>query len=82
MLKVTINAQVYEAAKGKTIIQVADEIGVQIPRYCYHPDIGMNARSGDMLYPRAGWQETLAKPSCVKGQVAKSVVPRSQARAS
>jgi NADH-quinone oxidoreductase subunit G len=41
MPKVTINGQVYEAQKGQTIIQVADEVGVQIPRYCYHPDIGI-----------------------------------------
>jgi NADH-quinone oxidoreductase subunit G len=41
MPKVTINGQVYEAEKGRTIIQVADDIGVQIPRYCYHPDIGI-----------------------------------------
>jgi NADH-quinone oxidoreductase subunit G len=41
MPKVTINGQVYEAEKGRTIIQVADDIGVEIPRYCYHPDIGI-----------------------------------------
>src|SRR6476619_2796866 len=41
MPKVTINGQIYEAEKGRTIIQVADEVGVQIPRYCYHPDIGI-----------------------------------------
>jgi NADH-quinone oxidoreductase subunit G len=41
MPKVTINGQVYEAEKGQTVIQVADDIGVQIPRYCYHPDIGI-----------------------------------------
>ena len=41
MFKVTINGQGYEAEKGRTIIQVADDIGVQIPRYCYHPDIGI-----------------------------------------
>jgi NADH-quinone oxidoreductase subunit G len=41
MPKVTINGQEYDAAKGQTIIQVADEVGVQIPRYCYHPDIGI-----------------------------------------
>jgi len=41
MPKVTINGQVYEAEKGRTIIQLADDIGVQIPRYCYHPDIGI-----------------------------------------
>jgi NADH-quinone oxidoreductase subunit G len=39
--KITINNQLYETPLGKTIIQVADEVGVQIPRYCYHPDIGI-----------------------------------------
>src|SRR5207247_8650499 len=42
-MRVTINGQVYEAAKGKTVIQVADDVGVEIPRYCYHPDIGIDA---------------------------------------
>jgi len=41
MPKITINDQQYEAPPGKTIIEVADEVGVQIPRYCYHPDIGV-----------------------------------------
>ena len=41
MPKVTINGQIYEAEKGKTVIQVADDVGVHIPRYCYHPDIGI-----------------------------------------
>ncbi len=41
MPKITINDRMYEVEKGKTIIQVADEVGVQIPRYCYHPDIGI-----------------------------------------
>jgi NADH dehydrogenase/NADH:ubiquinone oxidoreductase subunit G len=41
MPKVTINDQVYDVPPGKTIIQVADEVGISIPRYCYHPDIGV-----------------------------------------
>jgi NADH-quinone oxidoreductase subunit G len=41
MPKLSIDGQMYEAEKGRTIIQVADEVGVQIPRYCYHPDIGI-----------------------------------------
>lgn len=41
MPKITIDDHVYVAEKGRTIIQVADEVGVQIPRYCYHPDIGI-----------------------------------------
>ena len=43
MPKITINDQVYEIPAGKTIIQVADESGIEIPRYCYHPDIGIEA---------------------------------------
>jgi len=41
MPSVRIDDHVYEAEKGKTIIQVADDAGVLIPRYCYHPDIGI-----------------------------------------
>ncbi len=43
MPKLTIDGQTYEAEKGKTVIQVADDLGVEIPRYCYHPDIGIEA---------------------------------------
>ena len=38
---VTINGDVHEVESGKTIIEVADEVGIAIPRYCYHPDIGV-----------------------------------------
>ena len=43
MPKVTINDQTFEVPAGRTIIQVADEAGIEIPRYCYHPDIGIEA---------------------------------------
>ena len=43
MPKVTINDQVYEIPPGRTLIQIADESGIEIPRYCYHPDIGIEA---------------------------------------
>src|SRR6516225_6445245 len=49
MPKVTINGQVYEAEKGRTIIQVADDVGVEVPRYCYHPDIGIEGSCGMCL---------------------------------
>jgi NADH-quinone oxidoreductase subunit G len=41
MPRITINDETYDVEKGRSIIQVADEVGVQIPRYCYHPDIGI-----------------------------------------
>jgi NADH-quinone oxidoreductase subunit G len=62
MPKITINDQVYEAEKGKTVIQVADEIGVQIPRYCYHPDIGIEGSCRMCLVEVKGVPKLM--PSC------------------
>src|SRR6185503_2612377 len=36
---ITIDGKRIEAAAGKKIIQVADEVGIEIPRFCYHPDL-------------------------------------------
>ena len=36
MPKVTINGQVYEVEKGKTIIQIADEVGVSASNISFH----------------------------------------------
>jgi NADH-quinone oxidoreductase subunit G len=62
MPRVTINGQIYEAEKGKTIIQVADEVGVQIPRYCYHPDIGIEGSCRMCLVEVKGAPKLV--PSC------------------
>jgi NADH-quinone oxidoreductase subunit G len=62
MPKITINDQVYEAEKGKTVIQVADEVGVQIPRYCYHPDIGIEGSCRMCLVEVKGAPKLM--PSC------------------
>lgn len=35
-VKLTIDGKALEAEKGATIIQVADEAGIYIPRFCYH----------------------------------------------
>lgn len=62
MPKVTINGQTYEAEKGRTIIQVADEVGVEIPRYCYHPDIGIEGSCRMCLVEVKGAPKLV--PSC------------------
>src|SRR5437879_7513991 len=62
MLKITINGQVYEAAKGKTIIQAADDVGIEIPRYCYHPDIGIEGSCRMCLVEVKGTPKLL--PAC------------------
>jgi len=37
MPKLTIDGKEIEVPQGTTIIQAADKLGIQIPRYCYHP---------------------------------------------
>ena len=39
MPKFTLNDQEIEAKDGQTIIQAADDHGIEIPHYCYHPDL-------------------------------------------
>ncbi|MEE9128220.1 MAG: 2Fe-2S iron-sulfur cluster-binding protein [Planctomycetota bacterium] len=39
MPKVIIDDVEYEAKDGQTIIEVADEHGINIPRFCYHPGL-------------------------------------------
>src|SRR5258705_666813 len=62
MPKLTIDGQTYEAEKGKTIIQVADDVGIEIPRYCYHPDIGIEGSCRMCLVEVKGVPKVL--PAC------------------
>ena len=39
MPKFTLNGKEIEAKPGQTIIQAAADHGVEIPHYCYHPDL-------------------------------------------
>ena len=36
-IKLTIDGKEVVTTKGKTVIEVAAEIGIAIPHYCYHP---------------------------------------------
>ncbi len=43
MPKIIINSKEHEVAEGLTVIQVCDNLGIQIPRFCYHeklPSVG------------------------------------------
>lgn len=39
MPKITINGKELEVADGKTVIQAAMDAGIDVPHYCYHPDL-------------------------------------------
>ncbi|HEY8284453.1 MAG TPA: 2Fe-2S iron-sulfur cluster-binding protein, partial [Chloroflexota bacterium] len=36
---VTIDDQPIEVETGALIIQAADRLGIEVPRFCYHPDL-------------------------------------------
>lgn len=39
MPKITINEQEIDAKDGQTVIQAAMDHGIDVPHYCYHPDL-------------------------------------------
>jgi NADH-quinone oxidoreductase subunit G len=39
MPKCTIDGKDIEVADGTTVIQAAEELGIRIPRFCWHPDL-------------------------------------------
>jgi len=41
MLKITIDGIEIEVEKGTTVIQAAEQSGIEIPRYCYHPGLSI-----------------------------------------
>jgi NADH-quinone oxidoreductase subunit G len=42
-ITIEINGQSLEAPKGAMVIQVADEAGIEIPRFCYHKKLSVAA---------------------------------------
>ena len=43
MLKIEIDGKQVEVADGTTIIDAADQLGVAIPRFCYHKKLSVAA---------------------------------------
>ena len=43
MVKIKINGKVFKAPEKSTIIQVADDNGIEIPRFCYHKKLSIAA---------------------------------------
>jgi len=80
MPKVTINDEVYDVPPGRTIIQVADETGIEIPRYCYHPDIGIEGSCRMCLVEVEKMPKLV--PSCAtpisEGMIVRTNTPRVQ----
>lgn len=61
-VKLTIDGHLLEAPKGETIIQVADEAGIYIPRFCYHKHLPIVANCRMCLVEVEGGPKPL--PAC------------------
>ncbi len=43
LITIEINGQPLQAKKGVMLIEVADEAGIEIPRFCYHKKLSVAA---------------------------------------
>lgn len=59
---IEINGKIIEVAGNKTIIEVADEAGVYIPRFCYHKKLSVAANCRMCLVEISGSRKTV--PAC------------------
>ena len=62
MIKIEINGQVIKAREGLMLIDVADDAGINIPRFCYHKKLSVAANCRMCLVEVAGAPKTL--PAC------------------
>ena len=62
MVTIEINGQKIEAEQGSMIIEVADSIGVEIPRFCYHKKLSVAANCRMCLVEVEGQRKPL--PAC------------------
>lgn len=62
MPTIEIDGKVFEVESGKTIIEVADDAGIHIPRFCYHKKLSVAANCRMCLVGVENSRKTL--PAC------------------
>jgi len=62
MANVEIDGQAFEVENGKMIIEVADEAGIHIPRFCYHKKLSVAANCRMCLVEVENGRKTV--PAC------------------
>ena len=62
MAKIEIDGKSFEVDNGKMIIEVADEMGIHIPRFCYHKKLSVAANCRMCLVGVENSRKTL--PAC------------------
>ncbi len=67
MPKVSINGKEIEVEGGTTIMSAADQLGIFIPRYCYHPDLSIAGNCRICLVEVEGMPKLVTSCSTVVG---------------
>ena len=49
MPKLTVNGKAIEVAEGTNLIEAAKAAGVEVPHYCYHPALSIDAAQGVVI---------------------------------
>ena len=62
MVKIEIDGQTLEAEQGAMIIEVADDAGIRIPRFCYHKKLSVAANCRMCLVEVEGGRKPM--PAC------------------
>lgn len=63
LIEFEIDGKTMSAPQGKTIIEVCDDIGTSVPRFCYHPSLSSPANCRQCLVDVEGVAKPL--PACV-----------------
>ena len=81
MPKCTLDGKEYEFKPGETVIQLADRVGVNIPRFCYHPALTVVAqcRMCAVEVEKMPKMQTACSTPCAEGMVVKTASEKAKA---
>jgi NADH-quinone oxidoreductase subunit G len=81
MPKITIDGKALEVAKGTTVLEAAQQLGIHIPRYCYHPKLSIagNCRMCLVEVEKAPKLLTACSTECAEGMVVRTATDKVKA---
>ena len=70
-IEITIDGKKVEAEEKSMIIEIADQVGIYIPRFCYHKKLSIAANCRMCLVEVEGSRKPL--PACASGHTRSSM---------